>query len=147
MYERILAGTDGSAHAAHALRHAAGLAKAFGAELRIVHVVGMGLLPLAPELAIDVERIVKARRAEGEKLLAEALEQARAAGATAQARLVETGLPAEQVAAALVAEAASWPADLVVLGARGLGGLERLLLGSVADGVARRSSVPVLLVH
>jgi nucleotide-binding universal stress UspA family protein len=147
MYERILAGIDGSTHAAHALRHAAGLAKALGAQLRVVHAVDMGLLPLAPELALDVQRIVKARRADGEKLLAEAVEQARAAGVTAQARLVETGMPAQPVAAALVAEAASWPADLMVLGARGRGGLERLLLGSVADGVARRSSVPVLLVH
>jgi len=147
MYARILAGVDGSAQAAHALRHAASLAKALGAELRIVHVVDMGVLPLAPELALDVERIVKARRAEGEKLLAEAVEQARTAGVTALARLVETGMPAQPVAAALVAEAAAWPADLMVLGARGRGGLERLLLGSVADGVARRSSVPVLLVH
>lgn len=146
-YERILVGVDGSTHAEHALRHAATLAKALGAELRIVHVVDMGMLPLAPELALDVERIAGARRAEGEKLLAAALEQARAAGVTAEARLVETGMPAQQVAAALVGEAASWPADVVVLGARGRGGLERLLLGSVADGVARRSAAPVLLVH
>jgi len=47
---------------------------------------------------------------------------------------------------ALVEEAASWPADVVVLGTRGRSGLERLLLGSVADGVARRSTVPVVLV-
>jgi nucleotide-binding universal stress UspA family protein len=147
MYERILVGVDGSTHAAHALRHAVSLAKALGAEMRIVHVVDMGVLPLAPELAIDVEHVAGARRAEGENLLAVALEQARAAGVTAQARLAETGMPAQQVAAVLVAEAASWPADVIVLGARGRGSLERLLLGSVADGVARRPSVPVLLVH
>jgi nucleotide-binding universal stress UspA family protein len=146
MYARILAGVDGSTQAEHALRHAAGLAKALGAELRIVHVVDMGVLPLAPELALDVDRLAKARRADGEKLLAAALEQARAAGATAQARLLETGTPAQPIAAVLVEAAASWPADLVVLGARGRGGLERLLLGSVADGVARRSAVPVVLV-
>jgi nucleotide-binding universal stress UspA family protein len=147
MYARILAGVDGSPQAEHALRHAAGLAKALGAELRIVHVVDMGVLPLAPELALDVDRLAKARRTEGEKLLAAALEQARVAGVTPLARLVETGAPAQPIAAVLVAEAASWPADVVVLGARGRGGLERFFLGSVADGVARRSSVPVLLVH
>jgi nucleotide-binding universal stress UspA family protein len=147
MYARILAGVDGSAQAAHALRHAAGLAIALGAELRIVHVVDMGVLPLAPELALDVERLAQARRAKGEKLIAAALAQARAAGVTAQARLAETAMPAQQVAAALVGEAESWAADVIVLGARGHGGLERVLLGSVADGVARRSAVPVLLVH
>jgi nucleotide-binding universal stress UspA family protein len=147
MYARILAGVDGSAQAERALRHAAGLARALGAELRIVHVVEMGVLPLAPELALDVERRAQARRAEGEKLIATALEQARAAGVTAQPRLAETGMPAQPVAAALVGEAESWPADVIVLGARGRGRLEHVLLGSVADGVARRSSLPVLLVH
>jgi nucleotide-binding universal stress UspA family protein len=62
MYARILAGVDGSEHGEHALRHAAGLARAMGAELRIVHVVDMGVLPLAPELALDVERLTTARR-------------------------------------------------------------------------------------
>lgn len=144
MYTRILAGVDGSTPGEHALRHAAGLAKALGAELRIVHIVDMGVLPLAPELALDVERFAKARRAEGEALLAKAQAQA---GESAQTRLLETGTPAQPVAAVLVEEAASWPADVIVLGARGRSRLERLLLGSVADGVARRSAVPVLLVH
>jgi nucleotide-binding universal stress UspA family protein len=143
-YARILAGVDGSEQGEHALRHAAGLAKALGAELRIVHVVDMGVLPAAPELALDVERLQKARRAEGERLLAAAQSQA---GMPAQARLLETATPGQRVTTVLAEEAASWPADLIVLGARGRGGLERLLLGSVADGVARRSRVPVLLVH
>jgi nucleotide-binding universal stress UspA family protein len=34
----------------------------------------------------------------------------------------------------------------VVLGTRGRSGIERLLLGSMADGVARRSKIPVVLV-
>jgi nucleotide-binding universal stress UspA family protein len=144
MYARILAGVDGSEHGEHALRHAAGLARAMGAELRIVHVVDMGVLPLAPELALDVERLANARRAEGERLLAKAQVQA---GVPAHTRLLETATPAQPVAAVLVEEAAAWPADVIVLGARGHGALERLLLGSVADGVARRSRVPVLLVH
>ena len=37
-------------------------------------------------------------------------------------------------------------ADLLVLGARGTGGLARLLLGSVADGALRLATVPVLVV-
>ena len=59
----------------------------------------------------------------------------------------ELGLDLAQIAAALVEEAASWHADLVVLGAHGHRTLERLLLGGTADGVARRATIPVLLVH
>jgi nucleotide-binding universal stress UspA family protein len=145
VYKRIVAGIDGSAHAEQALQHAVGLAKALGAALRIVHVVDMGWLPVAPETGLDLRQVAAARRAEGERLLAAAA--ARASGVAAETRLVETGTPVQKVAAALVEEAASWPADLLVLGARGRSGMERLLLGSVADGVARRSSVPLLLVH
>lgn len=147
VYARILAAVDGSTQGDHALRHAVGLAKALGAALRIVHVVDMGWLPLAPELGLDLAQIAALRRAAGEKLLAAAAGTARAAGVAAEACLVETATPTKQISAALVEEAASWPADLVVLGARGRSGVERLLLGSVADGVARRATIPVLLVH
>jgi nucleotide-binding universal stress UspA family protein len=147
MYARILAGVDGSAHGESALRHAAGLAKALGAALRIVHVVDMGLLPLGPELGLELRQVIAARRAAGEKVLAAAAEAVRATGIAAETRLVETATPTQQPAATLVEEAASWPADVLVLGARGHRGVERLLLGSMADGVARRSAIPVLLVH
>jgi nucleotide-binding universal stress UspA family protein len=49
----------------------------------------------------------------------------------------------QPAAAASVAEAR---ADLLVLGARGTGGLARVLLGSVADGALRLATVPVLVV-
>jgi nucleotide-binding universal stress UspA family protein len=133
MYKRIVAGVDGSTHADNALEHAIALAKTLGAALRIVHVVDVRWLP--------------ARRGEAENLLAVAETTARADGVAAETRLVEASAPAQQPAAALVDEAASWPADLIVLGARGHRGVERLFLGSMADGVARRSAVPVLLVH
>ncbi|OGI44029.1 MAG: hypothetical protein A2150_02320 [Candidatus Muproteobacteria bacterium RBG_16_64_11] len=146
MYARILVAVDEGAHAAHAVTHAAGLAKRLSAALRIIHVVDMGLLPLGPELAIDIDAIAKARRAAGEKILVAAREAARAAGAEVETTLVETATPTQHVAAAIADEAASWPADVVVLGTHGRRVVERLLLGSVAEGVARRSTVPVLLV-
>jgi nucleotide-binding universal stress UspA family protein len=146
MYARIVVGVDGSMPGEHALRQAIGLAKALGAALRVVHVVDMGWLPVGPELGLDVERLAAARRAEGERLLAAAVETARAAGVAVEARLVETATPTQPASAAFVEEAASWPADAVVLGIRGRSAIERLLLGSMADGVARRSKIPVVLV-
>lgn len=147
MYTRILASVDGSQHSEHALRHAVGLAKALGAALRIVHVVDMGLLPLGPELALDTHKPAETRSAEGKKLLAAAAEVARTADVAAEARLLVTGVPAQQVATLIVQEAASWPADVIVLGATGRGRLGHLLLGSVADAVAKAAAIPVLLVH
>jgi nucleotide-binding universal stress UspA family protein len=147
MYRRIVVGVDGSAHAKRALEHAVSFAKALGAALRIVHVVDLGWLPLAPELGLDLARLGAARKAEGENVLAVADVAARAHGVAAETRLVETATPGEHPADALVADASAWPADLLVLGTRGRRGVERLLLGSMAEGVARRASVPVLLVH
>ncbi|PYM65623.1 MAG: hypothetical protein DMD79_04410 [Candidatus Rokuibacteriota bacterium] len=47
----------------------------------------------------------------------------------------------------LIADVTAFHADLVVVGARGIGGIERLLLGSVAEGVLTRSPVSVLVVR
>jgi nucleotide-binding universal stress UspA family protein len=55
---------------------------------------------------------------------------------------VRTGVPLAEILQA-VKEAR---ADLLVLGARGTGGLARVLLGSVADGAIRLATVPVLVV-
>ena len=38
-------------------------------------------------------------------------------------------------------------ADLIIMGTHGYSGLSYLLMGSVAEGVLRHTSVPVLLVH
>ena len=146
MYSRILVAVDGSPTAGQALRHAIGLAKGLSAALRVVHVVDMGVLPLGPELAIDIGAITKVRRAAGEQVLNMARETCRAAGIEAEMRLVETGTPAQRIATVIADEAAAWPADLVVAGTHGRTGVQRMLLGSVADGIARILPVPVLLV-
>jgi len=146
MYERILVAVDGTAHSERALQHAVSAARDMSATLRIVHVVDLGPLLLGPDFAIDIGVIAKAHRTEGEKILAAASEAAQALGLEPETRLLETGTPTQHVAETIADEAASWPADVVVLGTHGRRGVERLLLGSVAEGVARRSVVPVLLV-
>jgi nucleotide-binding universal stress UspA family protein len=147
MYARILVAVDDSRGSTRAVAHAIALSKVFGAKLKVLHVVDMGWLALGPELAVDTHRISTARRDEGTRILALALEQARAAGVDAESNLVETGAPGQRVASQIAQEAQGWSADLLVVGTHGRGGAERLMLGSVAEGVARRSDVPVLLVH
>jgi nucleotide-binding universal stress UspA family protein len=43
--------------------------------------------------------------------------------------------------------AADWPADAIVIGSHGRMGLDRVLLGSVSGGVARRATCPVQVVR
>jgi nucleotide-binding universal stress UspA family protein len=54
---------------------------------------------------------------------------------------VLTGRPLEELLAA------ARGADLLVVGARGIGRVEQLLLGSVAEGAVTRAPVPVLVVR
>ena len=146
MYKRILVAVDGSANAAHALQHAAALANALSASLRLIHVVDMGLMPYGPEIGIDIDALLEARYAAAEKVLTEARDSVQAAGIAIETKLVDTALPTVHVATTIAEDAVSAKADLIVLGTHGRRGVERWLLGSVAEGVARRSTVPVLLV-
>jgi nucleotide-binding universal stress UspA family protein len=139
MYKRILVPLDGSKTSAAALKEALKFAKEQGARVclthvyeRIKHVVTEGVIDLTPAL-----------RRQGEQLLAEAASRARKAGVKATIALVEAG--SRRIPAAIVEQAAAEGADLIAMGTHGRRGFERLMLGSVADGVARRATVPVLL--
>ncbi|MDZ4820618.1 MAG: universal stress protein [Planctomycetota bacterium] len=57
--------------------------------------------------------------------------------------IVGTERPADE----LIAAAGQWGADLIVVGARGLGRMETMLLGSVSSAVVRTSPIPVLVVR
>ncbi|GIX28657.1 MAG: universal stress protein [Burkholderiales bacterium] len=141
MFKHIFVPIDGSATSQVALETALQLAKEQGAEVRIVHVfkhfvVSSGGGP------ID---LTEAFKREGETALARAENRAREAGVPAATELIDAG--GRRIPGAIVEEAARWPADLIVMGTHGRHGFEHLLLGSVAEGVARRSPIPVMLVR
>jgi nucleotide-binding universal stress UspA family protein len=58
---------------------------------------------------------------------------------------VETMIGVQRPDRGLVVAAQQWRADLIVVGARGLGPIQRLLLGSVSQAVAHHAGVPVLI--
>ena len=69
--------------------------------------------------------------------------QIEAAGGKVAQTYVRLGRPVEEI----VILADEIDAGLVVVGSRGLGGIRRLLLGSVSDGVVRHAHCPVLVVR
>jgi nucleotide-binding universal stress UspA family protein len=63
-----------------------------------------------------------------------------------ETRLIEAK-SGSRVAEKIVEEAKSWPADLLILGTHGRRGFHHFLLGSVAEGVVRIATMPVLLIR
>ncbi len=146
MYKQILVPVDGSDTSSLALQEAIKLAESQQAKLRIVHVIDALMYPLDLEF-VDVGAIQQALRQSGNAILEDAQAVARKSGVEAETKLLDIQSPGRRIAGTIVAEAEAWPADLIVLGTHGRRGLNHLLMGSVAEDVARRSPKPVLLVR
>lgn len=141
MYKLILIPIDGSETSREAMEEALLLAAEQGADARLIHVCE----PMRHIVMEGIVDLTHAVRRQGEQFLAEATERARAYGVQATTALVQAG--DRRVAVAIVDDAAAAGADLIAMGTHGRHGAEHLFLGSVAEGVARRASVPVLLVR
>jgi nucleotide-binding universal stress UspA family protein len=140
--KRIVCATDFSERAASAERQAVALARALGAELVLTH-VGVDA-PLWREglHTPSVRAVFEAQHTWASETLAARAAALRAEGVPARA-IVRVGPPWEEI----VRVAAEEHADLIVMGTQGRTGLERLLLGSVAERVIRQAPCPVLTVR
>ena len=137
---RILVATDFAESAERALACAVQLARRHGAELVLVHVYMD--LPAYPEItAGQVVAIYEEQRAWIEAALERRARAARGEGLLARA-VLRTGPAASTIAETAKDEGA----DLLVVGTHGRSGLDRLILGSVAERVVRLASCPVLVV-
>lgn len=145
MYRHILVAVDGSDTSKLALQEAITLVKEWQAQLRIVHVVEEVTLNIDAMYVLDAYQ--EAMRKTGEEVLRKAEAVARESGVKAETRLLEIETLGHRIPDMIVAEAQSWPADLIVLGTHGRRGFNHLLMGSVAEGIARISPKPVLLIR
>lgn len=146
MYQRILVPVDGSPTSNRGLGEAIALGKLTGARLRLIHVVD----ELSFAISFDVVGsyagdVLSLLRENGETILAKARSQVEAAGIGVDSELRESF--GGRVSDFIVAEAANWPADLIVMGTHGRRGMRHLTLGSDAERVVRTAAVPVLLVR
>ncbi len=140
-FRKILVAVDESAFAARAADVGFDLARSLGAEVAIIHVVDPSVVAYAPEGGIPAGELVTLAQQDGKRLLSAFCE--RAALQAAPRAFIHVGKPAAEV----VKAARDWPADLIVVGSHGRGGVERLLLGSVAEAVMRHAACPVLVVR
>ena len=131
---RILVPVDGSESADSALDHAVSLAKAAGAEIHLLSVVDPYVLSTVverKEVEVELEGVVQ-----------DAAARVRDADVEVSTT-VEVGFPHEEILDAVADE----EIDLIVMGTHGRSGLQRFVLGSVAEKVVRLSPVPVLTVR
>jgi|SRR2546425_6115852 len=141
-YARILVGYDGSENSKRSLRKAIELAKVLGSEVRIVTVEDT--IGYVPSLAgvVYPPNLRKSLLEQGNTLLKEAINSVKEAGITNVLGSVEEGSPADMI----LAYASDCKADLIVLGRRGIRGIERFLMGSVSSAVVSHSGCDVLVV-
>lgn len=140
----LLVPTDFSPYASAALRHALGLAEAFDATVHLLHVAD----PPAGEYGlgdahVQIDQWSSAAEAEARARLEELAEASD--GPTVRTDVVERAQL--DVADAIAEYTERRPIDLVVMGTHGREGVGRLVLGSVATALIRRSSCPVMTVR
>lgn len=136
----ILFPTDFSEPSRTAFDLACALARDYGAELVVAHVVppplplGSGGVPMVPAVADDAD--LRARL--------EAVRPADPRVAVRHRLVVGHPLAMDSEAEGILAVTAEEKADLIVMGTHGRSGLSRLLMGSVAEHVLRKAPCPVL---
>lgn len=147
MYKHILVAVDGSETSNLALKEAIKLAKEQQAMLRLIHVVDQTPIYIVTEAPYPIHEYQEALRQAGEKELANCAAAARDAGINAESKLALINVAPKRICDVINEEAKQWPADLIVIGTHGRRGFNHLLLGSVAEGVIRLATKPVLIIR
>jgi nucleotide-binding universal stress UspA family protein len=129
---KLLLCTDFSDHAHHAAKYAFSMAKEYGAELTLLHVLedlsrSTSLEGATEKVAKQLEELITPKTREGHNVKA----------------TVRIGKPYQQI----IQLALEAQIDLVIMGVRGRGALDKALFGSTTYRVIQLGSCPVLAVH
>jgi nucleotide-binding universal stress UspA family protein len=153
MYKKILLPTDGSKNAEKAGKHALWLANVSGAEIVVLNIFELyyprvAVLPLSMTPG-DNEKLFEPLMEEGKALTDDfiaRLENSRKESNYKNIKLtgmVKEGRPHQEILKTIKDE----KIDLVVMGASGRHGLDRITLGSVTERVVRTAESPVLVIN
>lgn len=144
MFKKLLVPVDGSATSQLAVDKAVGLARAFGSEMTVLFVIDpYPFTGVGEGFAYGQNHYFGALRAEAEAALAGARKAMDEAGIQGSASVVESHV----VWRGILEAASGGGADLIVMGSHGRSGIEKLMLGSVAQRVVAQATIPVLVVR
>ena len=146
MYKNILVAIDDSETSRCALNEALHIARTSNAKLYICHVADetlMGMHGRTFSTSLNIDNAIKAIADAGQKLLDEAMQSA--SGIDAQPVLLEARN--RRVSETIADKAGELGVDLIVIGRHGRRGLATLILGSVAEQLAKVATASVLLVR
>ncbi|NHQ61029.1 universal stress protein [Chlorobium sp. BLA1] len=138
---KILCPADYSATSDNAVRYAIEFARQVGAHVRILHIV----TPQAPCVKVPEGDAPECLIPEEDDAIPENI-------STLLMAEIKKGLSADirilrgEASKVISEQARLWGADLIIMGSHGRSGLQRLMMGSVAEDVFRSSDIPVLLV-
>jgi nucleotide-binding universal stress UspA family protein len=144
MFQRILLPIDGSATATAAVEKAIAIAKAFGSTITPIYVIDpYPFTGVGTDFGYGQDQYLSAARADAAAAITAAQAKFDAAGITVHPRIVE----AHAVWRGILDTAQEMNADLIVMGSHGRRGLEKLVLGSVAQSVLARADISTLVVR
>ncbi|MGZ4904436.1 MAG: universal stress protein [Halobacteriota archaeon] len=143
-YKHILIGTDGGELMGPVYDHCAYLAQLTDAMIHVVYVLDVAGFTAYP-IDASWENMYDVLLGEGKEIVATAKKELTSRGIEGERVVTEVldGHPAEE----LDAYAGSHGIDLILIGSHGRKGLDRLLIGSVADKIIRGAKVPVLVIR
>src|SRR5438128_1429705 len=131
-FRKILIAVDNGPIAAHAADVGAELAHSLGAEVAFIHTIDLALA-VAPESGVPADELIALAEQDGKGLLDSFRE--RLPAPLSALEFLPRGKPAGEI----IKAAKEWPADLIVIGSHGRGGVQRALFGSVADAVMQHT--------
>lgn len=143
---RILLPMDESQFSQDALRAVINQYQRRGTEVRVLNVIqpvsAYLSADLMPHFVEHLDTIEKDRKRQAQKIVLRAADKLRDAGFKSSA-VVTTGEPAAEI----IERAKRWRADVIVIASYDLRGLNRLLMGSVSEAVARHADCSVEVVR
>ena len=141
--ERILVPLDGSELSLSVLPYVEELAKSLGASLVLFNaVIPLDIYPAAEMSPVQVGGVLDDLLAQARSFLAEVEKEVEGRGVKARS-VVTVGFPVDET----VRVAQEVGAGLLAVATHGRSGVNRWVMGSVADGIVRRSALPCLMVR
>jgi len=139
---KVLMGIDDSKYAAEIARAFVAQFRAQNTDVLVLHVLQPLGLMAPPEMAMGYAPELEEMKKPAQELVERVAKQLRGAGFKAEIAGEVGG-----VRARILVSATEWRADLIVLGAHGTRGIQRFLLGSVAEFVARHARCSVQIIR